>query len=228
MKEFNINHKIINVFCNDTEIKELPIIILNTFHNEGEVVWKKCHELGTNEFILVSIANMSWNNDLTPWECPPLYKGDSKCLGYADNYLKEIENDIIPKVEEYVINTLHKKISYYGLVGYSLGGLFAFYSGFKTDRFQRIASVSGSLWYPNLVEYVKSNKLSNHIDKIYFSLGSKEKKSKIQMLSLVEDKSKEIYEYVSKSIDSIYEENEGNHFKDGALRTAKGIKWILE
>ena len=228
MKEFNINHKIINVFCDDTEIKELPVIILNTFHDESEVVWKKCHELGTNAFILVSIANMSWNNDLTPWECPPLYKGDSKCLGYADDYLKEIENNILPKVEEYVINTLHKKITYYGLVGYSLGGLFAFYSGFKTDKFQRIASVSGSLWYPNLVEYVKSNTLSNHIDKIYFSLGNKEKNSKIQILSLVEEKTKEIYEYVSKSIDSIYEENEGNHFKDGTLRTAKGIKWILE
>ena len=25
-----------------------------------------------------------------------------------------------------------------------------------------------------------------------------------------------------------FEENEGNHFKDGVLRMAKGIKWILE
>ena len=32
-------------------------------------------------------------------------------------------------------------------------------------------------------------------------------------------------------INSIYEENQenqGNHFQDGALRMAKGIKWILE
>jgi len=226
--EFNINNKIINIFSNDTEKKELPVIILNTFNGEGKSVWEKCNELGANEFILVSIAKMSWNNDLTPWECPPLYKGDSKCLGYADSYLKEIEKDIIPKIEEYITKELCKTISYYGIAGYSLGGLFALYSGFKTDRFKRIASASGSLWYPNFTDYVKSHKLSNNIDKIYFSLGNKEAKSKIEILSTVEDKTKEIYEYVSKNINSIYEENEGNHFKDGVLRMAKGIKWILE
>lgn len=226
--EFNINNKIINIFSNDTEKKELPVIILNTFNGEGKSVWEKCNELGANEFILVSIAKMSWNNDLTPWECLPLYKGDSKCLGYADSYLKEIEKDIIPKIEEYITKELCKTISYYGIAGYSLGGLFALYSGFKTDRFKRIASASGSLWYPNFTDYVKSHKLSNNIDKIYFSLGNKEAKSKIEILSTVEDKTKEIYEYVSKSINSIYEENEGNHFKDGVLRMAKGIKWILE
>lgn len=226
--EFNINNKIINVFCNESELKELPVIILNTFNNEGYQVWKKCNELGANEFILVSISKMNWNNDLTPWECPPLYKDDSKYLGYANNYLKEIENDILPKIEEYIINILNKKISYYGLVGYSLGGLFALYSGFKTNTFKRIASVSGSLWYPNFMEYVKSNKLSNNIDKIYFSLGNKEAESKNKILVTVKDKTKEIYEYVNKSIDSKYEENEGNHFKDTTIRMAKGIKWILE
>ena len=226
--KFNINNKIINIFSNDTEKKELPVIILNTFNGEGKSVWEKCNELGANEFILVSIAKMSWNNDLTPWECPPLYKGDSKCLGYADSYLKEIEKDIIPKIEEYITKELSKTISYYGIAGYSLGGLFALYSGFKTDRFKRIASASGSLWYPNFKEYVKSHKLNDNINKIYFSLGNKEAKSKIEILSTVEDKTKEIYEHVSKSINSIYEENEGNHFKDGVLRMSKGIKWILE
>ena len=226
--EFNINNKIINIFSNDTEKEELPVIILNTFNGEGKSVWEKCNELGANEFILVSIAKMSWNNDLTPWECPPLYKGDSKCLGYADSYLKEIEKDIIPKIEEYITKELSKTISYYGIAGYSLGGLFAFYSGFKTNRFKRIASASGSFWYPNFLEYVKSHKLNDNIDKIYFSLGNKEAKSKIEILSTVEDKTKEIYEHVSKSINSIYEEKEGNHFKDGVLRMAKGIKWILE
>lgn len=226
--ELNINKKIINIFYNETKLNELPVIFLNTFNNEGKSVWKKCNELGANEFILVSIAKMSWNNDLTPWECPPLYKGDSKCLGYADNYLKEIENDIIPKMEEYITKKLNKKISYYAIAGYSLGGLFAIYSGFKTDRFKRIVSASGSLWYPNFIEYVKNNKLSNNIDKIYFSLGNKEDKTKIKILSTVKDKTKEIYEYVSKNINCIYEENEGNHFKDATLRIAKGIKWIIK
>ena len=83
--KLTINNKIINIFCNETELKELPVILLNTFNNEGQSVFEKCNELGTNEFILVSIANMNWNNDLTRWKCPPLFKGDSECLGYADN-----------------------------------------------------------------------------------------------------------------------------------------------
>ena len=226
--KLTINNKIINIFCNETELKELPVILLNTYNNEGQSVFEKCNELGTNEFILVSIANMNWNNDLTPWKCPPLFKGDSECLGYAEDYLKEIENVMIPEIEEYITKTLNKNISYYGIAGYSLGGLFAFYSGFKTDKFKRIASVSGSLWYPNFIEYVKSNKICDNIDKVYFSLGNKESKSKIEILSTVEDKTKEIYKYISKNINSVYEVNEGNHFKDATLRMAKGIKWLLE
>ena len=228
MKEYTINNRIINIFYNENETKELPVIILNTFNNEGKNVWEKCNELNSKDFILVSIGNIDWNNDLTPWECLPLFKGDSKYLGHADTYLKEIENDIIPIIEEYITNELNKKISYYGIAGYSLSGLFALYTGFKTNKFKKIASISGSLWYPKFAEYVKSNKLNDNIEKIYFSLGNKESKSRIEILSTVKDKTKEIYEYVNKSINSIYEENEGNHFKDETQRTAKGIKWLLE
>ena len=54
------------------------------------------------------------------------------------------------------------------------------------------------------------------------------KNSKIEILQTVEDKTREIQEFLSKNIETLYEENEGNHFKDGVLRMAKGIKWILE
>lgn len=39
--ELNINKKIINIFYNETELNELPVIFLNTFNNEGKSVWKK-------------------------------------------------------------------------------------------------------------------------------------------------------------------------------------------
>lgn len=47
-------------------------------------------------------------------------------------------------------------------------------------------------------------------------------------MKTVEDKTKEIYGYLSHNINTIYEENQGNHFQDGILRMTKGIKWILE
>lgn len=83
------------------------------------------------------------------------------------------------------------------------------------------------MWYPDFAEYVKKNEISKNIDKIYFSLGNKEKNSKIGILKTVEDKTKEIYYYLSNNINTIYEENEGNHFQDDILRIAKGVKCIL-
>ena len=223
-----IDKKQIEIFYNETEDKKIPVIILNTFSGEGNKVWEECQKLNAKDFILVAISKMSWSNDLTPWECPPLYKGDSYCKGYADDYLELIENEIIPKAEDFITNELHKEIEYFGVAGYSLGGLFALYSGYKTDIFKRIASASGSMWYPNFAEYVKKNEISKKIDKIYLSLGNKEKNSKIEILKTVEDKTKEIYYYLSNNINTTYEENQGNHFQDGILRMAKGIKWILE
>ena len=44
----------------------------------------------------------------------------------------------------------------------------------------------------------------------------------------MKEKTEEIYEHISKNINSKYEENEGNHFKEATLRMAKGIKWIIE
>ena len=225
---FEIDNKSIEIFYHGTDNKKLPVILLNCYGDEGNEIWKECINLKTKEFILVVISNLNWNDDMTPWKCPPLYKGDSECKGYADNYLRMIEDKIIPKVEEYIKNTLHKEIDYFGVAGYSLGGLFAVYSAYKTDIFKRVASASGSMWYPNFAEFVKENEISKNIDKIYFSLGNKEKNSKNELLQTVEDKTKEIQGYLGKNIDSIYEENQGNHFQDGALRMAKGIKWILE
>ncbi len=107
------------------------------------------------------------------------------------------------------------------------GGLFAIYSGYKTDIFRKIVSASGSMWYPNFAEFVKENKVSENVDKVYLSLGNKEKHSKNTLLKTVEDKTKEIYDSLG-NINKVYEENEGNHFQDGALRVAKGIKWIMK
>ena len=41
-------------------------------------------------------------------------------------------------------------------------------------------------------------------------------------------KTQEIYKFLNEKVKCIYEENVGNHFKDGEVRITKGIKWILE
>ena len=66
-------------------------------------------------------------------------------------------------------------------------------------------------------------------DCIYFSLGDTEAKAKNKVLATVQDKTESLFElYKSLEIPVIFELNKGNHFTEAALRTAKGIKWILE
>lgn len=225
---FELDNKKIEIFYNESNQAKLPIVLLNTFEGEGQDVWKECQNLNMADFILVAISNISWNNDLSPWECQPLYKNDTSYEGKANQYLELLVTKIIPQVESIIKNKLNKEIKFWAIAGYSLAGLFALYSGYRTNYFKRIVSASGSLWYPNFIEYVKSNKISQDVDKIYFSLGNKEKNTKIELLKSVEERTKEIQTFLGKTITTIYEENPGNHFQDTTLRMAKGINWILK
>lgn len=66
-------------------------------------------------------------------------------------------------------------------------------------------------------------------DCVYLSLGDTESKAKNTVLSTVQEKTESLFElYKSKKIQVIFELNKGNHFTEPALRTAKGIKWVLE
>ena len=229
IEKIKIENKNIDIFYNNTNITKLPVVILNTYGNEGQDVFDKCSYLKCKEFILVAISNLDWNNDMTPWFAPKLNEKDVDYLGKADDYIKLLINKIVPQIEKYVENNLKIKIEYFAIAGYSLGGLFAIYSAYKTDIFTKIASASGSFWFPKFIDFVKTTNISSNVRKIYFSLGNKESKARNQVLATVEMNTIELEKiYNNKRIETIYEVNEGNHFKDATLRMAKGIKWILE
>lgn len=229
VKEFTIKNKIINIYCRKNYSKELPVVILNTFENEYKEILKNCKNIDCKEFILVSISNLDWNNEMTPWYSKKINKYGEEFLGKADEYIQVLLDEIIPEIKKYIEENLKVKIKNYTIAGYSLAGLFAVYLSYKTDIFSRIVSASSSFWFPKFVDFVKENRISSTVEKIYFSLGNKESKVKNQILASVEKNTKEIEEiYESKGIKTIYVENEGNHFKDALLRMAKGIKWILE
>ena len=228
-KELKIENKIIDIYFNENHKENVPVVILNTYGNEGKEVFDRCNKLQCKEFILVAISNLDWNNDMTPWFAPKLNKYDKECLGKADDYLKILLEKIIPEVEKYINIELNTNIKYYAIAGYSLGGLFAVYSAYKTNLFSRVASASGSFWYPKFVEYVEQSEISKDIEKMYFSLGNKESKVKNEVLATAEENTKKLEQiYKLQGINTIYEENDGNHFKDTDLRMAKGIKWILK
>ena len=89
--EDKINNKHVNIQCPKTDIKELPVVILHTYNEEeGRGVFEKCEKLHCPNFILVSISNLDWNNEMTPWFAPKLNQHDEDCLGTADEYIEEI------------------------------------------------------------------------------------------------------------------------------------------
>ena len=224
-----IDNKLVTIFYSEIENSDkLPVIILNTYDENGQDIWNKTRELTNKNFILVTISNIDWNRDMSPWYMEKLFKGEKDYLGEADKYLLTLTERIIPEVEE-TLKEINIKVDKYTLGGYSLAGLFALYSIYKTDIFSNIISCSGSLWYPYFDSFIESNSKKKIPEKIYFSLGNKESKTKNKMMASVEEKTKYIKEYFdSINIKTIYEENEGNHFQDVTLRISKGIKWILE
>lgn len=92
-----------------------------------------------------------------------------------------LTHQIIPYIEE----KLGYVPKFCGIAGYSLAGLFALWSVYQTDLFDRAASISGSLWFDGFLEFMKAN--TPKVKFIYLSLGDKEKAAKNPRLAAVED-----------------------------------------
>ena len=201
-----------------------PLVVFNAFENEGAAVHSELMKLTTSDFSLATINITDWNTDLSPWEIPPVYKSDEPFTGGADAYLETLTGEIIPTI----IGELDSEPSYIALAGYSLAGLFAVYAMYRTDRFARIASASGSMWFPDFVEFAKSHEPAALPEKLYLSLGDREARTRNQVMATVEQNTGALFDYYkSLGVEAVFEMNPGNHFRDAAQRMAKGIVWLV-
>ena len=201
-----------------------PLLILHCFSEEEEAVVKLLKGKEYFSFPLLCINNLDWQKDMCPWDSPALIKNEKDFIGGADVYLSLLEKEIIPKAVE----ILGEEPSYYALAGYSLAGLFALYAGYRSALFSRIASVSGSLWYPDFVSFAKEKKMLSKVERLYLSLGTEEAKTKHAVLSTIERKTRELVEHYQSSGYCVnFELNPGNHFCEVEKRIEKGIRWIM-
>jgi len=185
---------------------------------------KHIEENTDRNFSLVAFKIEDWNSELTPWEMP-LLRGKGNFGDGATRTLEFIKNELIPALSE-CVNTGNNGIKYI-LGGYSLAGLFSLWSGYQTDIFEGIAAVSPSVWYKKWIEYVEAEKPLS--EKIYLSLGDTEEKTKHQILSKIGDNIRKQHEILENSgnVKTVLEWNEGNHFKNPDIRTAKGFLWVM-
>ena len=160
----------------DANDKLNHIVYLHVYDGDGLDVLSECQRIGCPPFTLVAIKPACWNDDLTPWECPGLFADDAPFAGHAQDQLHLLEEEITPQVERECGKPNSPRICR-TVAGYSLAGLFATWTALNSSAFSRIASASGSLWYPDFAHFVAERPLKRPIDCAYFSLGSKEAKT---------------------------------------------------
>lgn len=206
-------------------VSDTPVIYLNTFaEEESDCVYQTLCDMECPDFTLVVISGLEWNHDMVLWDIPPVSKNDAPYTKGADEYLQCMIDELIPSAEK----AIQGSIAWRGLAGYSLAGLFAVYSMYRTTLFSRIASMSGSLWFPNFKEYVFSQEPMRKPEYLYFSLGNRECKTNNTYLKTVQENTEKIAEFYKKQgIDTTLCMNAGGHFTDTAKRTAAGIEWLL-
>ena len=201
-----------------------PLVILNNYAGDGQAVMEAAQKLEQKDFNLLCIGNLNWNQDMSPWYCPPVSPKDTPCMGGAEEYLTLLLDDILPKC----LKRVEGVPAHISIAGYSLAGLFALYALYHTDVFRRVASMSGSLWFPDFKEYVFSHEMKRKPEKLYLSLGDREARTGNRYLRAVQQNTESIAAHFRDAgIDVTFEMNPGNHFRNAAMRSAKGILAIV-
>lgn len=172
--------------------------------------------------LLVAVHVDSWNHDLSPWEAPAVF-GDEAFGNGAGDTLVYLRDELLPAIKEEYFGSKDDVKCIIG--GYSLAGLFALWSVYQTDIFCGCACASPSVWFPGWIEYAKSNVIKT--DNIYLSLGKKEPKTKNRVMKTVGDSIIKQDELMAGK-NHILEWNEGNHFTEPDVRTAKGFIWVMQ
>ena len=200
----------------------VPLMVLVGMEGEGDAVVRAARAVTGADFSLALVSGMSWEDDLTPWPAPALGGGQAPFGGRADAFLEELTGRLPGIVAE-----LGAAPIWVGLAGYSLAGLFALYAITRTDAFARAASVSGSLWYPEFVEYAEKHPAQ--AGRVYLSVGDKECRAKLPVMRSVEENTRRMEAlYRRQGVPVKFELNPGGHFRDPEARTGRAIAWLVE
>ena len=177
-----------------------------------------------HDISIAVIEDVNWNDDLTPWPALGVFKKAKPFGGKAAAFLERLTNEIIPKTErELGIEDAERT-----LLGVSLSGLFAIWSAFNTDTFANIISISGSLWYDGLVEWMKEQTPSPQLKKVCMLLGEKEKNAKEKRMATVEEKTLDVANILkARSRAAItFDLVEGTHFSPALPRMERAMMCI--
>ena len=176
---------------------------------------------GGRGFVLAAFKVNDWNADLSPWEAPPVF-GDEAFGSGAQETLEYVTRELLPALEAGGAMPVY-------LGGYSLAGFFSLWAAYQTEIFDGIAACSPSVWFPGWIDYAEARTVKAPF--VYLSLGDKEEKARNPVMRTVGDcirRQEEILSGDPGCRECTLEMNQGNHFKEPDLRTAKGFSWLLQ
>ncbi len=170
---------------------------------------------------IVVITGMDWQNVFSPWPAPGVPKDTEDFEGKSPEFLKKLQDDVIPQIEKALGFSANIERS---LVGVSMSGLFALWQWMVCDTFANIASLSGSFWYEGFMDWMKSIKIPEKTGKGYFLLGDKESKSKVKAFNSVGENTAEILTLLKNTgIDVEFQSVPGDHYSDAIPRLNKAF-----
>ena len=182
---------------------------------------------------LVNVGVDLWEENFSPWCAPRVFAKGPNFGDGAQKTLDTLINHVIPWAE----SELTDPPTYRVLVGYSLAGLFSLWAGLSQacitpiSTFQRIGAVSGSFWFPGLLDYV-DQQLSEGVVGLthaYLSLGDREARTPNPQIMHVRENAELLASKLQNAgIISTFELNRGNHFQNVEGRMQKALNWLVK
>ncbi len=182
---------------------------------------------------LVNIGVDLWEENFSPWCAPRVFAKGPNFGDGAQKTLDTLINQVIPWAE----SELTDPPAYRMLVGYSLAGLFSLWAGLSQacitpiPTFQRIGAVSGSFWFPGLLDYVDQQLRGGAVSltHAYLSLGDREARTPNPQIMHVRENAELLASKLQNAgITTTFELNRGNHFQNVEGRMQKALDWLVK
>lgn len=169
---------------------------------------------------VVAIPVRRWNDALTPWVAPGLYRGEPDFGGKANSTLAELLDEALPRADKaFGVEPRARAIC-----GYSLGGLFSLYAFTHSDAFCACGCLSGSVWYEGWVDYLRKLDKDLTGSYAYLSIGTKEKRAARPILHGVQQNMEECAHILAQQGCQVcYRTGPGNHMQHVPERFAAGL-----
>lgn len=207
---------------------------------------------------LVNIGVDLWEENFSPWCAPRVFAKGPNFGDGAQKTLDTLINQVVPWTEsELTEPPAYRALVGYSLAG--LFSLWAGVSqqvargcrpddvssqpgpssqpgaphvdAVPTPTFQRIGAVSGSFWFPGLLDYVDQQLSGGAVGltHAYLSLGDREARTPNPQIMHVRENAELLASKLENAgITSTFELNRGNHFQNVEGRMQKALDWLVK